>query len=904
MDSHLLRILIVTACGLAVCAQGHGATFHVAPDGNDAWSGKLQRPNAAGTDGPVASLTGARDAVRRLRAEGPLKEPVRVIVADGTYSLSGPLIFTPQDSGTERCPVSYQAAPGARPVFSGGRRITGFTEGEAGVWTTSIPEVAAGEWYFEQLWVNGRRGTRARSPNKFYHYTRGKVTRALDPRTGEPADLTGRAFLARPEDVESVAQSTDVTLVLYHSWEVTRLRVAAIDREQSMVVTTAATPWGFEQWGPSQRYHLENYLEALDAPGEWFLSREGTLYYKPLPGEDMTTADVIAPAGTQEFVRFSGEPKLGLDVEHIMLKGLAFRHSQYILPEEGHGDGQAEVTIPAVITADGARNIAIEDCEVGHIGTHGLWFRRGCRDCTVTRCHLHDLGGGAMYIGETVIRPDEAERTSHITFDNNIVHSGARLHIGAIGVWIGQSPHNQVTHNDMSDFYYTLISAGWRWGYAESLAHDNTIDFNHLHHTGWGVLSDMGAVYTLGPSPGTTVSNNHIHHVYSYDRYGRGGWGLYNDEGSSYIVMENNLVYRVKTGTYHQHYGKENVVRNNILAYSMDGQLQRSRVEEHLSFTYSNNIVYWDDGPFRTAGSINDDNVKLASNLYWKESGPDIDFQDLTLEERQEKGWDIGSIIEDPKFVDPANGDFHLQPGSPCEKIGFKPFDYTKAGLYGDPKWVNLPKGFEFPEVEFAPEAPPPPPLAFTDDFELAPVGSQPERARAYVENKGDAIAVTDETSAGGQHCLKITDAPGLEAAYNPHFYYSPNHEAGLTTFSFDIRVEEGVVMYTEWRDNANPYRVGPSIWVRGNELQAGGNTLLELPIGEWVHLEVTAGLGEQSTGTWDLSVVLPGQEPQRFEKLQNGSPEWKTLTWLGFSSSATDTTVYYLDNLELRNTQ
>ena len=250
--------------------------------------------------------------------------------------------------------------------------------------------------------------------------------------------------------------------------------------------------------------------------------------------------------------------------------------------------------------------------------------------------------------------------------DNNIIHSVGGIFPGAIGVWIGQSGYNQVTHNDISDFFYTGVSVGWTWGYGESLAHHNTIDFNHLHHLGWGVLSDMGAVYTLGPSPGTTVSNNVVHDVYSYDRYGRGGWGLYNDEGSSQIVLENNLVYNVKTGTYHQHYGRENVVRNNILAFSMDGQIQRSRVGRarlvHLREQHR-------DLEGRPAGGSRLAQRRArhdAQQLYWNTAGKPVDFQGQTLAQRQERGLDAGSIVADPKFVDAAQLDFRLQPDSPA----------------------------------------------------------------------------------------------------------------------------------------------------------------------------------------------------------------------------------------------
>lgn len=903
-----LPLILVMTAVLAPSKEACAVTFHVAPDGNDGWSGRLERPNAAGTDGPLASLHGARDAVRRLKQEAPPTEPVRVVIADGTYPAMETVVFGSLDSGTPEAPIIYEAAPGARPVFSGGRAITGFEPGEDGVWQAHVPEVAAGEWYFEQLWVNGRRATRARTPNKHYFFTPEAIEHGIDPATGEPAVIKNRAFRARPEDIAPLLdipedQLNDVTIMAYHSWEASRCRLAYVDAEASIVFVTHPIPWGFNYWGPRQRYHLENFRAALDSPGEWFLDRDGTLYYMPLPGEDMATAEVIAPAGVQQFVEFVGEPELGLPVEHIILRGLAFRHGQYILPDRGHSDGQAAVTIPAAIMADGARNVVIEGCEVAHIATYGIWFRRGCRDNRVEQTYLHDLGAGGVKIGEGwgVDLQNPANHTGHITFHNNIIHSGGRLFPGCVGVWIGHSGDNVVTHNDISDLFYTGISVGWTWGYRETISKRNTIDFNHIHHIGWGVLSDMGGVYTLGDSEGTTVNNNVIHHVYSYDRYGRGGWGLYNDEGTTRIRMENNLVYNVKTGTYHQHYGRENMIRNNILVNSMDGQIQRSRVEDHISFFLEGNIIYWTQGPLYTAGNMRGDKVVSRRNLYWNASGEPVTFHGATLEEWQAQGKEEGSIIADPLFVDPENYDFRLQPGSPASQIGFVEFDYSQAGLVGDAEWVNLPATFVYPEVEFAPLPPPPPPMTVRDNFEMSPVGAEPARARVYTEKKGDSVAVSDEHAASGRRSLKITDAPGLEHVFNPHFYYSPNHTAGVSRGAFHMRIEEGVIMFHEWRTYGDgPFRVGPSLWVRDGKLQVGGHDLLDLPVGEWFHVEITAPVGDDADGTWNLTVTLPGREPERFEGLEVVHGDFTNLNWVGWSSNATETTVFYLDDIEL----
>jgi parallel beta-helix repeat protein len=677
-----LRRLYILTLTLLFNLNLSALDIYIAPSGND------QNPGTK--NAPLASLKGARDLIRQLRSSGKLNEEIRVLVANGIYFMTEPLVLTDQDSGSENFPVIFMAETGAAPVFIGGIPIKNWERVNNDLWKAKVPEVSRYGFYFEQLYVNDQRATRAKSPNQGFYFLK-EVEETIIAKGKEPTQGLAAQKLKIFRDANGVISKfsqpdlEDAVLTLYHKWDNTRKRISEFSAESSTVILTGKPMQPWNQMDRQTRFTIENYKAAIDTVNEWYLDRNGELFFIPKPGENPNEMDIYAPV-TERFITLQGNEQTGKNVAHIRFENLRFRVSGYRMPITGNEAAQAASPVDATIMADFANHISFVNCEVSQTGTSAFWFRKGCSNCMVQQCYLHELGAGGVKIGDIPIPDHEKNLTKRIRIDNNIIRSGGYVFPCAVGVTIFQASDNNITHNEIANFRYSGVSIGWVWGYTPSPSKRNIIEFNHIHHLGWGELCDMGGVYCLGQSEGTSVSNNLIHHVYSFDY---GGWGLYTDEGSTGIIMENNLVYSCKNSGFHQHYGKENTIRNNIFAANIKGQLQATKVEEHLSFNFTNNIVWFNSGSLLTSQwskvRINSDN-----NCYWDTRTKDIRFDKLSFTEWQASGKDTKSVVEDPKFVNPLQHDFRIQNKSMLKKIGFKPFDFTKAGVYGDEKWKKL----------------------------------------------------------------------------------------------------------------------------------------------------------------------------------------------------------------------
>lgn len=899
----MTTVLPAVAVLHVLCWVGHAepVELHVATNGDDSWSGLRSDP--APGDGPFRTIQRARDAIRQFRKRHGDPEGFVVRVHPGLYRQDETLVLGPEDSGTARCPVRYEAYGDQRPVLSGGIAITGWTrapEVGAGVWKARVPQVTQDGLYFHQLFVNGTRRARARTPNDGFFLTAGRSGTYPKPR---------RMFRFDPGCFDNWTGLGDVVVVTYHSWNAALHWIESVDLSGRMVTLTnqgATRPFG--GYRARVRYYVENYLEALDAPGEWFLGRDGTVYYRPLEGEDLKRATVTAPRLRERLIELRGDPKAGKFVEHISLVGLALRHVDWTAKKDTWYDHQDFSSVRwAGVYALGARSCRLENCEISGIGVHGVYLDRGCQGNTVSRCHIHDTGGGGVYLGPRDQRVEGDEACEANVVDNNLIHDTGRVFPGVVGVFLGCVAHNRVSHNEVFDNDWSGMSVGWK----EREVGQNLVEYNHIHHVGRQTLGDMAGIYTQGVSPGTILRNNAIHDVYG-EPGGTMAHGLYHDGNSGGYTSENNVVYNVSAfGFFHGGTGAGNTIRNNIFAFCRGGGLRTSS-RNHPSCVVERNIVLNRDTFEIAARDWRE--VSFSANLYWKLGlGTGVlRFNGKNFTAWQAAGRDADSMIAPPGFIDAESYDFRLTPDAPARRLGFREIDTSAVGLYGDPGWTQLPKTLYHSKPRYLE----PPARSVDDDFESSGVGERPVFLDTVAEQKG-SIRISDEAAAGGTKSLKFTDVPGLTASFYPYIYDLGYHYAsGTAHFSLDLMnsgQRPGKPSIT-LRDHFTPryasfdapelpdYFAGPTIGMgRDGTVWADGKKIVRVPLGEWAHISLSIGLGEAAQKSYRVAVRVAGDTTHR--ELPFPDRRFEVISGVYFIADdkpQTDETVFYVDNVKL----
>ncbi len=638
---------------------------------------------------PLKTLNGAKEKLKNLKSSIPEGEAVTVWFKSGTYVIEEKINFGSEDFSN----VVYRSIPGEKVTFSGSMEITDWKDGEINGNKALVADVDTDEFYFRSLFKGEERLPVSVWPKEgCFTAKEAHIEDALYPEDPTGYFKIHTAFYAKENEIMDFRNVQDVNVRIMHKWCDDILPLRSVDVNTGRVEFRKPAAMTIEV---DDNYVYENVREAVSEPGEWYLDRsEGKLYYIPCENETAENLVLSAPVIDSFFeingadnITFSGIKFINTDWDFVSgtlniwpidKTNPLFKEMEY---EGTHP--QAAYEVPASVTIRNAENINFVNCVFRSISNSAVMFKENASNCSVDACYFDEIGGNAVFINAPYAIPTV---TNNISITNCEINKYGRIYNHSIGVLLCHASDCVIENNEIHDGWYTAVSVGWIWGYAENPTDNIQVRNNLIYNIGNGWLSDMGGIYTLGAQPNTVLSGNVIYNVGCYGgAQGYGGWGIYLDEGSSEILVENNLVYDCSSQAFHQHYGRDNMIRNNIFAFGGDGVFRITRNEEHNSLFLENNILVSDDRVMYWETTALDW-FKDNNNLYWDYGNKAVYSGSSTkLTERKDivnmvgRGYYNNAVFENPLFKDAENRDFTLAENSPALKTGFKPFEY-KAG--------------------------------------------------------------------------------------------------------------------------------------------------------------------------------------------------------------------------------
>ncbi|MCM8541048.1 MAG: right-handed parallel beta-helix repeat-containing protein [Lentisphaeraceae bacterium] len=709
---NLCFLLLALLIGNLAAAETIKADFYVSTEGSDKWSGSLAQPNEQKTDGPFATLTRARDAVRELKKNKAGN--ILVLIRKGVYKLDKTVVFGLEDSGSEKMTITYAAYPNEKPVFSSGKEISGFKKADIAqgkVWVADVSEK------FLSLYDN--KGLLPRARSKGFIPLKGSTRNKLKFPEGR---------LKNWPNVEDI----EIRIRPHHAWIVNILPITSVDEKKQEATTSINSTYvmnelHFELKGQDSCW-IENALQDLDEPSEWVLnSKEKKLYL--WPRDDKEPQGVFAPTLT-EYIRVEGNidfkgPK-DIPVRNLTFRGLTFKHGERYTLAKGDAGLQHDWDMldkgNALVRLRGSENCVIEKCHFLHSGSGAIRVDLHGKNNKVSSNHIEHMGGGGILLAGYGPGTKDVNK-NNLVYNNHIHHVG-EIYWHSPGIFIWQSGENKIANNLVHNTNYTaIIISGCmtdffaRGGLRELSptirrhelgklprrpttdqvkpflhTHDNIIELNEIHHA-MEKMADGNAIYIRGAGENNIIRRNYIHHLVAPTMM---QCAIRTDGGQMDTVIAENLIWKCTSQGIMLKLNTR--CENNIVADIIapprgyyislrEGPMTGATIQKNILYSSTKEVDFinvlfpnskkTEDRRGRGIARLKD--IKADHNIYFCKSTPELSQK--TLNENKADGVDDNSKAEDPLFIDPENGDFRYKPDSPALKMGIKPIDISKIGL-------------------------------------------------------------------------------------------------------------------------------------------------------------------------------------------------------------------------------
>jgi hypothetical protein len=629
---------------------------------------------AVATD--TLSVTDAKSLTAALQQARSNKHIRRIELSRGSYELAAPLVIDEALSGTAEQPFVLSAAPGADAVLTGAIQLPtlDWQPWQDGIWRARYTGQT-----FQRLWLGTQALVRARYPN-------------LDPtQTG----FGGAADATAPERVARWHDPAGAVLHALHGLQWGGVQVPILGKKADGSLNYGAQVGNNRVMSPSERdRYVENVFEELDAPGEWFHDvKQGWLYFKPLTAAKPPALGFRA--GVHEaLIRIEGH---SAEVAHVQIRQLHFKETEptFLKAVEPLLRSDWSFYRVGAVTIENAHDIRIEDSDFTDLGGHAVVVSGRAQRVAVVGNHIHDIGGTAVaFVGrpEAVRSPlfeyyqrlelSAIDRTPGPKSDaypqdseasDNLIHNIGLIDRQATGVEISMAARITVDHNSIYHMPRAGINIGdGNWGGHHITANDvfDTVRLtgDHGSFNSWGRdrfwhpdRAEMDRRAAAHPELSLLDAVEPI--VMRRNRFRCDhGWDVDLDDGSSNYLIEENLML---AGGLKLREGFQRIVRNNILV--------NSSFHPHV----------W----FANSGDVFESNLVMAAHQpveikRWGRSvNRNLFVAEADLQRARALGIDADSVAGDPRFADPAHGDYTVTNTALAAAVGFVNFPMNDFGV-------------------------------------------------------------------------------------------------------------------------------------------------------------------------------------------------------------------------------